>query len=93
MGGSEDDVSSMASAVAADFGGEALLEAAATVAIFCGLVRVADGTGIQLDEGVLGASEVWRDNAGVNGFDGAANSMHVTPRRENFGGSVLDLFS
>ena len=40
-------------ALAAVVGHEGLVEAAATVAIFNGLVRVADGTGIQLDPSML----------------------------------------
>ena len=55
-------------------GDEALIEAAATIAIFNGLVRVADGTGIALDDGVLGYSADFRERLGLNEFAGAVNS-------------------
>lgn len=58
--------------------GEAgLREAAATIAIFNGLVRVADGTGIQLDDGVLADSADYRERLGLNGYGGAVNSPTV----------------
>lgn len=71
-------------------GSEGLTEAAATVAIFNGLVRVADGTGIQLDDGVLADSADYRDRLGLNGFGGAANvEVDVEPDRA---GSVAAMF-
>jgi hypothetical protein len=54
-------------------GAEGLHEAAATVAVFNGLVRVADGTGIQLDAGVSALSADDRERLGIDGFAGAAN--------------------
>lgn len=51
-----------------------VVEAAATVAIFNGLVRAADGTGIQLDERVFAVSSEFRDRLGVDGYGGAVNS-------------------
>lgn len=66
-------------ALAAVIGDEAALEAAAIVAIFNGLVRVADGTGIKLDEGVFAASADVREELGFNEFAGAANSVDVVP--------------
>jgi len=84
-------------AVLADaIGAEATLQAAATIAIFNGLVRVADGTGIRLDEGVFTASVDEREALGVNRFAGAANSADVrarTSRAEPSGPvAVADLF-
>ena len=61
-------------------GAEATLEAAATIAIFNGLVRVADGTGIRLDDGVFAVSVDERELLGVNRFAGAANSTDVRTR-------------
>lgn len=56
-------------------GPEGLTEAAATVAIFNGLVRAADGTGIELDARVFEASADFRTRLGVDSYGGAANSI------------------
>jgi hypothetical protein len=61
-------------ALARELGDEAMWEAAATVSAFCGLVRVADGTGIQLDDGTLAASADIRSRNGIDEFAGAGNS-------------------
>lgn len=71
-------------------GDDGVLEAAATVAIFAGLVRVADGTGIQLDAGALSDSADFRERLGVNEFGGAQNSAtDAAARRID---SVADMF-
>ncbi len=44
------------------------------MAIFNGLVRVADGTGIQLDDGLRAFSAADRARLGLDGFAGAANT-------------------
>jgi hypothetical protein len=64
--------------VANEIGDDATCEAAATIAAFNGLVRVADGTGIQLDGGVFATSAQDREQLGINSFGGAANSADVT---------------
>lgn len=56
-------------------GSEGLIEASATIAIFNGLVRAADGTGIELDARVFEASADFRARLGVDRYGGAANSM------------------
>ena len=66
-------------ALAAAIGAEATTEAAAIIAIFNGLVRVADGTGIQLDDGVFTASITDRESLDINRFAGAANSADLHP--------------
>ncbi|MFT4616195.1 MAG: hypothetical protein ACI89G_001687 [Minisyncoccia bacterium] len=72
-----DDIDATRTALADVIGRQATLEAAAIIAIFNGLVRVADGTGIQLDQGVFTASIEERDLLGINEFAGAANSTNV----------------
>lgn len=57
-------------AVGADGAGQA----AATIAAFSGLVRVADGTGIPIDDGLASASVEIRDELGLNTFGGADNT-------------------
>ena len=49
-------------------------QAAATVAAFSGLVRVADGTGIPIDDGLASASAEIRDQLGLGSFKGVANT-------------------
>jgi polygalacturonase len=72
------DVGEARAALERAIGPDATRDAAATIAIFNGLVRVADGTGIQLDEGVFSASVDDRALLGLDRFAGAANSAGVT---------------
>jgi hypothetical protein len=62
-------------------GREALVEAAGTVAAFNGLVRVADGTGIELDGGLNQASVATRSELKLNDLAGSANTrgLQVEP--------------
>jgi hypothetical protein len=73
------DIDTTRAALAAVIGDDAALEAAAIIAIFNGLVRVADGTGIQLDDGIFAASIVEREALHINRFAGAANSADLRP--------------
>ena len=52
-----------------------LVDAAATVAVFNGLVRSADATGIPLDEYVMARTVDEREALGLNEFSGSANSV------------------
>ena len=73
-------------------GADGVLEAAATIAVFNGLVRVADGTGIALDGGVFAVSAADRAKLGIDNFSGAANSgsaAEVDPSTVN---SIGELF-
>lgn len=84
------DLASARAALSDAVGSEGVIEAAATIAIFNGLVRVADGTGIQLDDGVLADSADYRSRLGLNEFGGAANTeLAVGAERA---GSIGDLF-
>jgi hypothetical protein len=55
-------------------GPDGAAQAAATVAAFSGLVRVADGTGIPIDDGLAAVSADLRDELGLNTFGGARNT-------------------
>lgn len=78
-----DDLDAARDALRAVVGAEGVLEAAATVAAFNGLVRVADGTGIQLDPSMLTSTAETRERLGLENFGGAANSVDAptAPRR------------
>ena len=78
-------------ALQAVVGPDGLLEAASTVAIFNGLVRVADGTGIQLDPSMMTSTVATREALGIDAFGGAANSIGAPtePRREAAGARAL----
>jgi hypothetical protein len=70
------------------------LEAASTVAAFEGLVRVADATGIELDDQVLASSVALRRALGIDRYRSAANtrkdaaSIALAERYD----SAMDLF-
>ena len=71
--GSE-DLNDARNALVAAVGGAAFIEAAATVGIFNGLVRVADATGVPLDEGTQHNTSVFRESLGLNEYRGARNT-------------------
>lgn len=85
------DINQARDALADVVGDAAALEAAATIAVFNGLVRVADGTGIELDGGVFAASADLRASLGLGQFAGSANSAHLVAG-EGTGPEVSDLF-
>lgn len=71
-------------------GDAGLVEAAATVAAFQGLNRIADATGIQLDDGLNSESADFRFRLGLEKFSGAksTNKTEATARSE----SVMGIF-
>ena len=62
-------------------GDEVFVEAAAVAAVFHGYVRVADGTGIPVDELVVATSSDLRDELGINVFSGIENTEVDVARR------------
>jgi len=88
-----DALPSTREALRAKVGDGGVLEAAATVAAFNGLVRVADGTGIQLDPSMLVSTETTRAELGIEGFAGAANSEDAArSARRSSDNEVMALF-
>ncbi len=73
--GQSNDIETARSELLAEVGTDGVLEAAGTIAIFNGLIRVADGTGIRLDDGLNGASSDERDRLGINDYAGAASTL------------------
>ncbi len=73
-------------------GAEAFVAVAATVAIFNGLVRVADSTGIPLDDRTRDASIDFRDELGLNSFVGADSTDLAAAKPAAKGGEVSKLF-
>lgn len=86
------DINETRRALAAVIGDQGAIEAAAIIAIFNGLVRVADGTGIQLDDGVFNASVTERESLHINRFAGATNSANVRPDLAATTSKVHELF-
>ena len=70
-----DDLQDSRTALIAAIGPEAFVEAAAAVAIFSGLVRVADSIGIPLDEPTRRGTQDFRATLGFNTFGGARNTQ------------------
>ena len=73
----EDDVAAI-DAVRSDvveaLGEAAMVDSAAVIANFQRMVRIADGTGIPLDEPVLMLTQDIREDLGINGYGSADNS-------------------
>ncbi|MGI9607730.1 MAG: hypothetical protein ACR2P0_16495 [Acidimicrobiales bacterium] len=62
-------------------GNEVMVEAAAVTAAFHGYVRVADGTGIPVDDLVVATSADLRDELGINAYTGRENTnLSIAPR-------------
>ncbi len=85
-GVSEEDrsacIAETSAALNAVVGPEAVVEAAGTIAAFNGLIRVADGTGIQLDDGLDAVSAETRERTGLNSYAGAANTPGAKQRSQ-----------
>ena len=75
--GDEPDLDSARHDLLRAAGIDGVTEAAATVAVFNGLVRVADGTGIQLDQGLQAFSADDRARLGIDRYAGATNTDEI----------------
>ena len=80
-----DDLDSARNSLQGLLSKEAFLEAAAIAAIFNGLVRTADSSGIPLDDSTKKNSEKFRGDLGLNDFPGAIN----TERHNQHNGGTL----
>ena len=69
-------------ALLAAVGADGVVEAAATVSAFEGLNRVADATGIELDDGLNAVSIDLRTAMELDAFAGAANTSRVVTPTE-----------
>lgn len=89
-----DDLDHARKALLEAVGGPAFIEAAATVGIFNGLVRVADSTGIPLDEGTRRNSASFRESLGLDAFPSSRNTnLEGGAAEAKPGTPVLELFS
>lgn len=69
-----DDIDASRRDLIEQLGPAAMVHAAATVTAFSGLVRVADGTGIPIDDGLAAVSADLRTDLGLATYRGSENS-------------------
>lgn len=77
--GTEADVSAARVEVIEAVGPEGFVDAAAVIGSFERMVRIADGTGIPLDETTMTRSENIREELGINSFSTAVNTFGPKP--------------
>ena len=70
----DSDLGEVRAALEAQVGPGGVVEAAATVAAFEGLNRIADATGIQLDSGLADESADFRETLGLDAYAGARST-------------------
>jgi len=86
-----EDVDRLRAELLATIGPDATGHAVATITAFSGLVRVADATGIPVDDGLAAVSAPIRETLALDDFGGAANSSLDTVTATEFM-TVNDLF-
>ena len=69
-----DDVAALRDELIDRVGPDAAGHTVATISAFSGLVRVADGTGIPIDDGLAAVSTETRSSLALDSYGGAANS-------------------
>ena len=77
-------------AVRGALGDDGWVDAAMTVAIFNGLVRTADASGIPLDDSVVSATAADRELLGLDNFSGSDNSDLTIAAGATPGPSLFD---
>jgi len=80
ISGSDPELSDARHAVIAAVGGDGFVDAAAVVGNFERMVRVADATGIPLDEMAVDATVELRENLGLNDYGMAARTLDENRR-------------
>ncbi len=86
-----EDLARLRTELLAAVGPEGVGHAAATVSAFSGLVRVADSTGIPIDDGLAAVSVDARTELGLQDYGGAANSPDA-PTEPGAFSSIESLF-
>lgn len=84
----ETRIAAARTAVANALGKAAMVDAAAVIANFQRMVRIADSTGIPLDEPVMMMTQTIRQDLGLNAFRASANSPDL-PLLKRIAGKVL----
>ena len=80
--GTQTDINHARTRVEAELGRQAAVDAAAVIANFQRMVRIADSTGIPLDEPVLMMSQTIRKDLGINEYHAAQNTPKLSfPKR------------
>ena len=72
--GRREDLPQRREAVRAELGEAAAVDAAATIANYQRMVRIADGCGIPLDEMTKSGSEGWRETLGLHHYRSSTNT-------------------
>ena len=75
LGTDETQLDTARNAVVAALGPAALVDAAAIVATFMQMDRIADATGIPLDDFVVDATNDFREDLGLHNFASAQNTL------------------
>ena len=68
VSGSQEGLAVARGRVVAALGEAAMIDAAAVIAVFNGITRIADATGIPLEEQKAADSAEWRGALGIDGF-------------------------
>ena len=75
--GSADDVAATRAALVECVGEAGFVRAACVVGNFQRMVRIADATGIPLDGFVMAMTDDFREELGIDAFDGASNTAEL----------------